>query len=216
MPTISEIYSRYPIPQGLRQHQLRVTAVASVICDGFNLSLDRDDVIRACLVHDMGNLIKFDLDQLPELLEPEGANYWRERKAELIAKYGPDEHAATVAIVRELGVSKKIISYIDLIGFKNTIKAVESTDFEGKICHYADHRSTPHGVESLAERLADGDRRYSHRTDRPTIAPDHYQALRDASFELEYQIFAHLNFPPEHLTEQLVAPDMTKLVDFQF
>lgn len=216
MPTISEIYGRYPITKGLREHQIRVAAVGAILVDGFDRPVDRDGVIRACLVHDMGNLIKFDLNQLPELLEPEGRDYWEEQKTKMTAKYGADEHVATEAIVRELGLDDKIIGYISSIGFKNTLNAVSSRSFEAKICHYADHRSTPLGVSSLKDRLADGDRRYSKRTDLPIINPKRLQALREASFKLEQQIFQHLKFPPTYITEPLIAPDIAKLANFEF
>src|SRR3974390_1594724 len=104
MPTITEIYRQYPITKNLQEHQLRVAAVGTLIARHMTEPVDADGITRVCLIHDMGNLLKFDLGQTPEWLEPEGAGYWKTRQAEMSARYGHDEHAATKKIARELGV----------------------------------------------------------------------------------------------------------------
>ncbi len=62
MRKISEIYEEYKIMPNLREHQLRVAAVAAQICDNFNKPLNKKEIITACLLHDMGNIIKFKLE----------------------------------------------------------------------------------------------------------------------------------------------------------
>jgi 5'-deoxynucleotidase YfbR-like HD superfamily hydrolase len=86
--------------QNLQDHQLRVAAVASIICDSFDFLINKEKIIKVCLLHDMGNIIKFQLDYFPELNKPEGLEYWQNVQKEFIAKYGPNEHNATMKIMR--------------------------------------------------------------------------------------------------------------------
>ena len=64
---IFNIYAKYKIPPQLQTHQLRVAAVAKTICEHLWPKLsDMRTIISTCLVHDMGNIIKFDLDKFPK------------------------------------------------------------------------------------------------------------------------------------------------------
>ena len=54
---ISEIYAEYKIMPNLQMHMYRVAAVASLIYDNFNEPLNKEEIITACLLHDMGNII---------------------------------------------------------------------------------------------------------------------------------------------------------------
>ncbi len=60
MKNIIQIYSQYKIMPTLQQHQLRVAGVAKQICDSISEPIDKEVVVDVCLVHDMGNIIKFD------------------------------------------------------------------------------------------------------------------------------------------------------------
>jgi len=60
--TITEIYEHYNIPPWLQEHMLRVSAVSSIICDQLGDKVRKHEVVSACLLHDMGNIIKFDFD----------------------------------------------------------------------------------------------------------------------------------------------------------
>ena len=168
MKKISEIYKQYDIMPNLQEHQLRVAGVAQLICDNLNLqqsdpqqSIDRDAIITTCLLHDMGNIIKFNLGHFPEFRAEKGLEYWQRVKDEYIAKYGPEEHIATHMIVKEIGVSAEVESYLDRIGFSNLDKALDNPSLGQKICSYADMRVGPHGVISIEQRVADGIKRYA-------------------------------------------------------
>ena len=78
----------------LREHQLRVASVAAQICDNFFEPLNKKDIVTACLLHDMGNIIKFNLNYFPELIKPEGIEYWQKVQNEYKKKYGNDESIA--------------------------------------------------------------------------------------------------------------------------
>ncbi len=108
MRQVRDLYRDYKIMPSLAAHQFRVAGVAWAIMDATDESalpspLRRNEVISACLLHDMGNILKFDLSYFPEFLEPEGLSYWKVVKADFRAKYGMDEHAATLQIAKEIG-----------------------------------------------------------------------------------------------------------------
>ena len=59
---------------GLAKHQLRVAAIAKLITDSWDDRVLADQAIRACLLHDMGNLAKF--KGLDEYWTGEQKNFW--------------------------------------------------------------------------------------------------------------------------------------------
>ena len=103
-------------------HQLRVAAVAKLIVDNFQQSIDTQVVLLSCLFHDMGNIIKSELSQFPEFSEPEGVEHWQGVKEEFVSKYGENAHDANVAIAREIGVLESVIFEIDSFSFGNLAK----------------------------------------------------------------------------------------------
>ncbi|USN54769.1 MAG: HD domain-containing protein [Candidatus Peribacteria bacterium] len=64
--SIQDIYTQYQIPPSLQEHMLRVAAVAEQICLHSSQEIDHATIVTAALLHDMGNIIKFNLDKLPE------------------------------------------------------------------------------------------------------------------------------------------------------
>jgi hypothetical protein len=214
MPTITEIYDRYHIPAGLRLHQLRVAAVAEQLAAALDRPLDRDEIVRTCLIHDTGNLLKFDLS-LPELLEPEGSEYWERVKSEMQRKYGPDEKAATQAIAHELGATEEMAGRIAKIGFTQLEATLASADWSLKVCVYGDLRVGPHGVLTVAQRLDEGRKRYAGRSDR-LVRPDMYEALVRAAQGLEQQLFEHARIKPADISDDSVRNRVESLKEFAF
>ena len=90
--TIAEIHKQLPINSGLQLHMLRVGAIAKIVA-GISPDVDEELVVTAALLHDVGNIVKITFDIAPELLAPEGIDYWKERKVETVAKYGTDDHS---------------------------------------------------------------------------------------------------------------------------
>jgi len=220
MKTPREIYAAYNIMPALQTHQLRVAAVGKLICDNFTQPVGKNDVILACLFHDMGNIVKFKLGQIPEFLEPEGLAYWENVQREYKLKYGgADQHAVNEAIARELGLSEEVISYIAAVSFSKVGEVVKSASFEKKICEYSDSRVGPHGVLSLDERLRDGRTRYLNRIDAAqqdgVAAPaDTFEELMRLEYELEEQIFTVADITAEAITDAAVAPLIEELWEY--
>src|SRR3989338_9708360 len=117
MKTPSGIYAEYKIMPSLQLHQVRVAAVAQLICDNFQKPVSKNEVILACLFHDMGNIIKSDLTYFPEFIEPEGLTHWQGIKDGYVKRYGVDHHAANATIAREIGLSENACILIDGVGF---------------------------------------------------------------------------------------------------
>ena len=206
MKTPREIYAAYKTMPALQLHQLRVAAVGKLICDNLNKQVNERDVILACLFHDMGNILKFDLTKFPEFTAPQGVEYWEEVKAGYRTKYGDDEHAATHAIMGELGLPESVRALMKGIGFSqvNSVAASEST--ERKIIQYGDLRVGPRGVLSLQARLDEGRKRYLG-TGRSIGGEDdgRYMVLVYAALEIEKQIFSEARIKPEDVSDAAVA-----------
>ena len=199
----------------LQLHQLRVAAVAKLICDNFNGPLNANDVIAACLFHDMGNIIKSDLVQFPEFLEPQGRAYWENVKADFVAKYGDNAHDGNIAIAHELELPPQVAGYIDGISFSN-IKIIAAGDsFEQKICEYADTRVGPYGILPMQARLGEARARYvAARSGKPYYTQDGFDELLAHAGEIESQIFQKASMTPEDVSDATVAPLLTELSDY--
>lgn len=212
--TIAHVYAQYRIMPCLQQHQLRVAAVADLIIANSQLRVNRRRVITALLLHDMGNIIKFDLDRFPQYLKPEGKSYWQQVRAEYLTKYGQDVHHATLAIVQELGVTKDILKLIDAIDLTKAEANVQSDNYEIKICDYADARVAPTGIVSLQARFDDLHDRYQHRY---PSRQDQDARLQSEVFikQIESQIFADLKLKPEDITDQAVSGTISQLSNFK-
>jgi len=212
MRTISDIYSEYTIMPNLALHQLRVAAVAKHILDA--LKIHNRSVISACLLHDMGNMIKFRLTDFPEFLEPQGLEYWEKVKSAMVEKYGAEEHLATVRIAEEIGISEETMACLNAVGFTKTIQNLQAP-LAHKICAYADMRVGPKGVLTLQERFDDGRKRYANRTDRTLLEVEKLEALYVAGFELEKQIFEGLALKPEEITDSRIEQEVETLKEWE-
>ena len=210
MRKIADIYEEYNIVPTLAEHMFRVAAVASLICDNFDEPLPKEDIVTACLLHDMGNIIKFKFYVMPEVFMPEGLEYWRGVQDQYIKKYGNDEHVAAIKIAKEVGVNERVIELINSISFLGAPLQVINEDFSKKIVEYSDKRVEPKGLVSLEKRLMDLRKRYAeHGGDTPER-----RAFEKAVHSIEEQIFAKCKIKPEDITDITVAPIISKLKDF--
>ena len=141
-------------------HMYKVAAVAYLISDNFKEDIDKENIVAADLLHDMGNIIKFNLELFPEFLEPEGYSFWENVQKEYINKYGDDEHIATTRIAKEININHRISELLESVGASRTKIILKSKDKAKWIANYADYRVAPNGIVTLQERLKDGRRRY--------------------------------------------------------
>lgn len=209
---ISDIYAEYKIMPNLQMHMYRVAAVASIICDNCSEPLNKEEIITACLLHDMGNIIKSDFEFLPELLKPEGPAYWQKVKDEYIAKYGNDEHNANVGITKELSSSQNVAYLVDQVRFSLMCVHRDATDMNVKIVRCADGRANPYGIVSYEERMNEAKERYK---DRAHLFPiDGREEIIACGKDIEKQVFAKCKIKPEDINDETVAPVIEQLKDF--
>lgn len=214
MRTPREIYAQYKIMPNLQLHQLRVAAVGKFVCDNFKEPLNENDIILACLFHDMGNILKFDLTYFPDAVEPQGLAYWEAVKKEYAEKYGEDQHEASQMIARQIGLPETVVHLIGLVSFSGLQQTLTEDAYEPKIVEYADCRVAPYGIAPIRERFEDGRKRYLSRFPTEAESETHYNMLTEAGYEMERQIFAHCSLSPESIDDATVAPLVEKLWEY--
>ncbi len=214
---IADIYGEYRIPPWLALHMYRVAAVAATVFDarrrvhGAESDTGRDDLISACLLHDMGNIIKFDFTILDAEVTKEGKDHWEIVRSDMIARYGRDEHHATLAILDELGVSPRVREIVDGIGFSKNEATLRSGDTLLQIAVYADSRVVPSGVNSLDERIRDMYVRYADRYPERAIETERQvKAIHD----IEQELFRDIPLTPADITETSIAAIREELPRF--
>ncbi len=214
MKTPREVYAAYTIMPSLQLHQLRVAAVGKLICDNFENPVNAHDVILACLFHDMGNIVKFDLTLYPDLLEPEGLEYWRGKQREFVQKYGTSAHAASVAIAQEIGLSDSVVSIIDRVGFSEMERTAQGDSRELQVVAYADCRVATHGVVSLEDRFDEAIGRYTHRYQTVEDASAAYAGYKKIGLEIERKILSETSITSNDIHDASVAPLVEELWEY--
>lgn len=161
MRTINQIYEQYQIMPQLVTHMLRVAGVGKLITDSWEDRELAGKSVKACLLHDLGNIAKFDLQN--PMMNIDNLPYWQEVQKEVWDKYGREAHAATYAMLEEL----KLGEYVEYL--KAEAKLYETEDPSGlwqttprpaMVVLYADLRVIPSGVVGMEERISDLEKRY--------------------------------------------------------
>jgi len=153
--TVKQIYQQYKIPLNLQTHMLRVTAVAQILLKNWTgKKLDNQSIIQACLFHDMGNLLKFDLTKKHFLDKNDHPSYyWKKVKQKMIKKYSPNEHQATHQICQELNLSLQTLRLIKKLNWKDIDQLLKKNDLNSLIPIYCDMRIGPFGIMSVKQRV---------------------------------------------------------------
>jgi len=156
---ILKIYETYHVPPNLQEHMLRVAYVGREIASGWrtNGEVDSARVAKTLLVHDMANILKYDFKTSSHLMGNEQKNigYCSRVQEECRMKYGSNEHFATMAIVREIGLDTRSLSILENMPAVNDSNRIPSGDWELKICFYADFRVAPFSVTDYRARMDD-------------------------------------------------------------
>jgi hypothetical protein len=192
---IDDIYLKLQIPPWLQLHMKRTAEFAEIICDNFELDVNKDDIIARNLLHDLGNVIKMKLDTdfskklAKDSGDEKGMDFWKEVQRKIIAKYGKDELEATRKMVREINANENIIELIENAEFFKNVETLKSTEWERKICAYSDQRIGPYGILELDERYEEHKNRY--KRDK-----EYHSKLRmdcfEAGLEIEKEIKKHI------------------------
>lgn len=200
---ISDIYKKYKIPPNLKEHMFRVYAVVSLICENWKgESFEENQVKKFALLHDLGNIVKFDFDRHPEFLGEEQKNigYWRMAREEIVNKYGSDDHDATKKMLEEIGLGREEVETILSKSFGNSVSTKSSENWPLKILYYADLRTLPFGIGTLEERIKDVRERMSKYTSRPD-----FEELVDACRQIELQIQHNISVPVYQINDESIT-----------
>lgn len=202
---VTEIYKKFGIPPNLQEHMFRVWGVVSFIEKHWNdseIKVDWDLVKKAALLHDLGNVVRFDFNKHPEFLGKEQVNvdHWKDIQKKVIGSYGSDDHEATKKMLKEIGAAQEMVDIIQEKSFGNSVTIKDSDNWPLKILYYADIRTLPGGIGTLEERIADVRERmpkYTSRTD--------FEDLVEACREVERQIQEYLNVPVSEINDDTIV-----------
>ena len=154
---IIEIYNKYHLPENLQMHMLRVAACSKLIINNWSgPKIDKEAIIRVCLLHDMGNIVKIP----EEFYDNEG---FRKIRKMYFDKYGTNDHEINLEVGRQEGLNEKEIEILDGKRSRKNEETLKSNSYERKICAYCDQRVSPSGVVSINERLEDAKTRYKDK-----------------------------------------------------
>lgn len=193
---------------------LQVASVAALICDSIDAAIDRDEIISACLLHDLGNIMKYNLENSPDKVEPLGLDHWVRVQKEFKAKYA-DEHAASHEIAREIGVNRITLDLVDKMGKSEyQVELAGQDNLNQKICSYADMRGGMGGIVSIEERIADLKRRHANKKFRGIESAENERAWRDALAKIEGDIFDLCTISPNKIDDDSIETYFKKLKRF--
>jgi hypothetical protein len=207
MLTASDVYERYQVPPWLRIHQVRVAAVAQFLAErtpGSNAEL----VVSTCLLHDVGAIVKFDFEymrrEMPDLCPADEIPHWEDVQAVMRTRYGEHEHAASEAIIRELGRNDVVVLF-NTMGFAHMREILDADTPDALIAQYADMRVGPTGVLPLSLRMEDAGRRYGYAF---------VESYAEDAREVERKIFEKMPESPEDITDAHVEPLIQELWEY--
>lgn len=218
MMNIASIYKQYPVTKLLQEHQIRAAAVGAYISDKWlaNSEINKNVVIQSLLLHDMGNIIKFDFDNPILLTEDEKKNitFWKKEQENLKDKYG-EEHMATHGIAKELGVSEQVYNVLLQIGSSQLPKTLTSDNWELKVVSYSDLRCGPQRVVSIDERFDDIIQRYKN-SNHPLGNVEEVNGRRKLALELEKQLQDKVDIDIKVITNETINLYITTLLEYSF
>lgn len=204
--SIREIYSRFRIPPNLQMHMMRVAAVGALVCDNWKgPAISKEEIVAALLIHDLANIVKFNLDSPQSTALPQGElgriEFWKAVKADVIKRYGADDHAATLKMVEEVGAPDKLKTLLDDLG-KVEDGAADPAGFDDwplKICLYSDMRVGLNGVVSIEQRIADLLHRY-----RGTPKEEKFRKLGDIAPPVCKEVIRNTLLDPEAVNDESI------------
>ena len=192
---IIEIYKKYHLPENLQMHMLRVAACSNLIIDNWDgPDIDSKTIVRVCLLHDMGNIVK-----IPEDFSKDG-EFLKIRK-KYFDKYGTNDHEINLEIGKQEGLTEKELIILDGKRSRKNEETLKSNSYERKICAYCDQRVAPDGVESIKERLEDAKVRYKNKPSSVWSNEEKANHLIECSLGIEKQIMKYCKLKPEDIND---------------
>ena len=190
-------------------HMLRVAACSNLIIDNWNgLEIDKESIIRVCLLHDMGNMVK-----IPEE-ESKDEEFLQVRK-KYFDKYGTNDHEINLEIGKQEGLTEKEITILDGKRSRKNEETLQSNSYERKICAYCDQRVAPNGVVGIKERLEDAKIRYKDKPLSVWSNEEKANYLIKCSLGIEKQIMKYCKLKPEDINDSTIETYIEKLKKYE-
>ena len=206
---IIEIYNQYHLPKNLQMHMLRVAACSNLILDNWKgKTIDKQAIVRVCLLHDMGNMVKIPEKEIQD-------KDFIEIRRKYVREYGTNDHQINMVIGKKEGLTDKELEILDGKRSRKNEETARSDNYEIKICAYCDQRVAPEGVVSIKERLEDAKKRYK---DRPlSVWSDEEKANRliKCALEIEKQIMKYCDLKPEDINENSIQKYILMLQTYE-
>lgn len=199
----------------LQQHMLNVAGVALIICNNFHGNLDKNLILSTCLLHDMGNPVKFNFKTYPKKVSKKQIHEALKTREYFRRTWGETAEDATKRIITEMGVSKKISNLINKMGFANAYKIYKSKNYELKICEYSDLRVSPSGVVSMEKRIDEGVKRYAISFKNRGLDQKGIAENTDILKKVEKQIFTKSRIKPEDIIKESVKKYQKELLEYK-
>lgn len=151
------VYETYQTPKNLREHMLRVAALAEIILEHWTgKALQTEAIVQACLFHDIAKPIHFDLSKQAEFgMSPRQIAHLEALQKRLTARYGSDEHQVTVQIVKDIGCLQTAVRLVNNFEWKYVPRLLRAGDIESLIPIYCDMRIGPKGIMVLQDRVGE-------------------------------------------------------------
>ena len=192
---ILRIYDKYHLPENLQMHMLRVAACSNLIIDNWNEpKIDKESIIRVCLLHDMGNMVK-----IPEDFSKD-QEFLKIRK-KYFNKYGTNDHEINLEIGKQEGLTEQELTILDGKRSRKNEETLKSNSYERKICAYCDQRVAPDGVVSIKERLEDAKVRYKNKPLSVWSNEEKANHLIECSLGIEKQIMQYCKLKHEDIND---------------
>ena len=206
---ILDIYNKYRLPENLQMHMLRVAACSNLITDNWNGPyLDKEAIIRVCLLHDMGNMVK-----IPEDFSKD-EEFIKIRK-KYFDKYGTNDHEINLEIGKKEGLTEKELTILDGKRSRKNEETLKSNSYERKICAYCDQRVAPDGVVSIIERLEDVKVRYKNKPTSVWSNEEKANYLIECSLGIEKQIMENCALNSEEINDITIKEYIVKLKKYE-
>lgn len=208
---IRDLYHKFEIMPQLETHMLRVAGVGRIIAENWDSSCDTKFITDLCLVHDLGNIVKFDLSEKfnqNKFGKIDNIEKWREVQKVYIQKYGENAQAATVNILSEAKLEQfvdPLIKEEELYFAEAKPGELEQANLASVILMYADCRVTPGGVCSYRERIDDLKERYGG-----VKSETWYQW----TYSFENWVQSKLKIDLQSITEESVTPLFDELRNY--
>ena len=202
---IIEIYKKYHLPENLQMHMLRVAACSNLIIDNWTgAEIDNKAIIRVCLLHDMGNIVK-----IPEDFSKD-QEFLKIRK-KYFDKHGTNDHEINLEIGKQEGLTEQELTILDGKRSRKNEETLKSNSYERKICAYCDQRVAPDGVVSIKERLEDAKVRYKNKPLSVWSNEEKANHLIECSLGIEKQIMQYCKLKPEDINDFSIKEYIEKL-----